>query len=253
VGVLCRFSPTRLILSATFSFVVAKLASSLDANRPILFRTYEHHSNVECKIWEAARATTSNPTFFEAIEIGDLKIRYIDGGVGLNNPVDQLRKEAETQFDGCGVACIVSIGCGQKPVIKIPKWSLFSRADIPTSVTKACIELVTDSEEVHDRTEAYFTGRPGVYFRFSVNKDTGVGMQDWKKLEEVAATTANYMEATNIQNQFRQVTQSLSSREVRTGVSDISRDNRLSLHNRLSYFELRYAIASKNCITARTY
>lgn len=46
-------------------FVVAKLASSLDANRPILFRTYEHSSNVECQIWEAARATTATPTFFE--------------------------------------------------------------------------------------------------------------------------------------------------------------------------------------------
>jgi patatin-like phospholipase/acyl hydrolase len=63
-----------LIPTATFSFVVAKLASSLDANRPILFRTYEHPSNVECKIWEAARATTATPTFFEPIEIGDLRI-----------------------------------------------------------------------------------------------------------------------------------------------------------------------------------
>jgi patatin-like phospholipase/acyl hydrolase len=84
-----------LILAATFSFVVAKLASSLDANRPILFRTYEDPRNVECKIWEAAQATTASPIFFEPVEISDLRIRYIDGGVGLNNPIDQLRKETE--------------------------------------------------------------------------------------------------------------------------------------------------------------
>jgi predicted acylesterase/phospholipase RssA len=215
--------------------VVAKLASSLDANRPILFRTYEHPSNVECKIWEAARATTAAPTFFEPIEIGDLRIRYIDGGVGLNNPIDQLRKEAEIEFDGCGVACIVSIGCGQTPVIKIPKKGHFLQAIrtyIPKGIADACVELVTGSEEAHDRTEAYFTGRPGVYFRFSVNKDTGVGMEDWKKLEIVAATTTNYMESPNIQHQLRQVIQSLSNRRVQMHISEISRDNHLSLHNR---------------------
>jgi predicted acylesterase/phospholipase RssA len=221
------------VLTATFSFVVAKLASDLDANRPILFRTYEHPSNVECKIWEAARATTAAPTFFEPIEIGGLKIRYIGGGVGINNPIDQLRKEAEMQFNGCGVACIISIGCGQKPVIKIP-----TRSRIPQAIqrynsadiAKACADLVAGSEEAHDRVEAYFTGRPGVYFRFSVDKDAGVGIEEWKKLEDVAATTVNYMESPNVQHQFIQVTQSLSSRVVQMQISHISKDNHLSLH-----------------------
>jgi hypothetical protein len=155
--------------------------------------------------------------------------------VGLNNPIDQLRKEAETQFDSCGVACIISIGCGQRPVIKIPKGGYFSQAFqtyIPASVATAGVELVTSSEEAHDRTEIYFTGQPGVYFRFSVNKDIGVGMEEWKKLEEVAAITANYMESPNIQHQFKQVTRLLSSQKVQMQVSDISRDNHLSLHNR---------------------
>jgi hypothetical protein len=152
--------------------------------------------------------------------------------VGLNNPIDQLRKEAETQFDGCGVACIVSIGCGQMPVIKILKKGRFLeaiRTYIPKGIAEACVALLTGSEEAHDRAEAYFTGRPGVYFRFSVNKDMGAGMEEWKKLEVVAATTTNYLESLNIQHQLRQVTQSLSNQKVQMQVSNISRDNHLSL------------------------
>jgi predicted acylesterase/phospholipase RssA len=235
--------------------VVAKLASNLDANRPILFRTYEHPSNVECTIWEAARATTATPTFFEPIKIGDLSIRYIDGGVGLNNPIDQLRKEAEAQFEVCGVACIVSIGCGQKPVIKIKKRSYFSQAlqtSHPKDIVKVCAELVADSEEAHDRTGAYFAKQPGVYFRFSVNKDAGVGMEEWKKLEDVAATTTNYMEASDIQQQFRLVARLLSSRDVQMQVSDISGITIFLYLTNNSCFEKRCDIASKSSGTTQT-
>jgi hypothetical protein len=64
-------------------------------------------------------------------------------------------------------------------------------------------------------------------------------VEEWKKMEVVAATTANYMESPNIQHKFRQVTQLLSSREVQMQVSDISRDNCLSLHDRQLIFSFK--------------
>jgi hypothetical protein len=120
-------------------------------------------------------------------------------------------------------------------MIKIPKRGHFSQAfhgHVLADIAKACVELVTGSEETHDRMLAYFTGRPEVYFHFSVNKDTQVEMEEWKKLEVVAAATANYVESPNIQHQLRQVTQSLSSQGVQMRVSEISKDNHLSLHAR---------------------
>jgi patatin-like phospholipase/acyl hydrolase len=37
------------------------------------------------KIWEAARATSAAPTYFERLKVGDDE--FIDGGMGYNNPV----------------------------------------------------------------------------------------------------------------------------------------------------------------------
>jgi len=60
-------------------------AYNMDANIPVLFRSYESHEpHSNCKIWEAARATSAAPNFFKRIEIGRAQ-PYIDGGLGRNN------------------------------------------------------------------------------------------------------------------------------------------------------------------------
>ncbi|KDR66798.1 hypothetical protein GALMADRAFT_29105, partial [Galerina marginata CBS 339.88] len=68
------------------TFVCAKNAHNMDGNIPVLFRTYKSHKvHSNCKIWEAARATSAAPTFFKRIEIGRNQ-PFIDGGLGRNNP-----------------------------------------------------------------------------------------------------------------------------------------------------------------------
>ncbi len=69
-----------------------------------------------CRIWEAARATSAAPTFFKRIEIGPSGsgIEYVDAGLGCNNPIKQVIEEAVRVFgEDSEVACIVSIGAGQ--------------------------------------------------------------------------------------------------------------------------------------------
>ena len=108
----------------------------MNANIPILFRTYqsrETHSN--CKIWEAARATSATPTFFERIEIGR-KQPFIDGGLGRNNPSHVVLDEAFALFGARRIGCLVSIGSGQAEVISIKKPGL-SQWIIPTDVIDA--------------------------------------------------------------------------------------------------------------------
>lgn len=48
------------------------------------------------KLWEAARATSAATSFFEPMFIDGSK--YWDGGVGANNPVDRLWREAKEAF-----------------------------------------------------------------------------------------------------------------------------------------------------------
>src|SRR5882724_5814205 len=76
------------------SFVVAMSTLNLNARKPRLFRTYmaPEYQSPNCMIWEAARSTSATPTFFERIVINEEQ--FIDGGLGGNNPIDQVLQEA---------------------------------------------------------------------------------------------------------------------------------------------------------------
>ena len=105
----------------------------MDANIPVLFRTYpsrETHSG--CKIWEAARATSAAPTFFKRIEIGREQ-PFIDGGMGRNNPSKVVLDEANTLFKARPVGCLVSIGTGHTGTISIKKPGFLQQV-LPTDV-----------------------------------------------------------------------------------------------------------------------
>lgn len=62
-----------------------------DTGRPsVHLRSYKTGPNLpeefpHLTIWEAARATSAAPTYFERLTVG--QDHFIDGGVGWNNPV----------------------------------------------------------------------------------------------------------------------------------------------------------------------
>src|SRR5882724_8804853 len=95
------------------SFVIAMSAFNLSAREPRLFRTYKtsKFQSPNCKIWEAARATTADPNFFEQIDIDGES--FVDGGIGRNNPINQVLQETELMFADRHISCIISIGAGQ--------------------------------------------------------------------------------------------------------------------------------------------
>ena len=162
----------------------------MNANIPILFRTYqsrETHSN--CKIWEAARATSAAPTFFERIEIGR-KQPFIDGGLGRNNPSQLVLNEAKAQFGGaCHIGCLVSIGTGQAEVIGIKKPGLFQQI-IPTDVIDALIAIATDCEATHEAMLCRFDNLPNTYFRLNVKSRgcRGIRLSEWEKLQRCGSS-----------------------------------------------------------------
>jgi len=147
---------------------------------------------LDCKIWEAARATSAAPTFFKRIEIGRGQ-PFIDGGLRRNNPSQVVLDEAKALFGARQIGCLVSIGTGQAEVIGIKKPGLFQRF-IPTNVIDALKEIATDCEDTHEAMLGLFANLPNTYFRLNVEHGMqGIELSEWEKLSNVEAHTAQYM------------------------------------------------------------
>jgi predicted acylesterase/phospholipase RssA len=178
-------------------------AANLTAGIPSLFRNYPATENrtINCTIWEAARATSSAPTFFERIAIGDkgMEVDYIDGGLGCNNPTEQVLRETERVFPHRHVACILSIGTGHKETISIKKPRLWDKV-LPMSAINAVKDIATDCERTHQAVSIRFKSLSNVYFRFGVeNGMQSVMMDQWEKLGIVTAHTDHYLQLQHVE------------------------------------------------------
>ncbi|KAI0076887.1 FabD/lysophospholipase-like protein [Panus rudis PR-1116 ss-1] len=158
---------------------------------PTHLRTYisdaVDQSFADCKIWEAARATSAAPTYFPQMQIG--KFRFVDGGLGFNNPVAMIYTEARTVFGwNRPVDCLLSLGTGVPPKMNLGKGGVFDMKQLVNGI----ISTLTCSETAH---ELFVHGRnlpvDSVYFRFNAGKmyRTGEGDSrdsfDWEKLLEL--------------------------------------------------------------------
>ena len=118
------------------SLVLTMSALNLNAQIPWLFRTYQapKFPAPNCTIWEAIHAMSASLTFFKHIVIDGEP--YVHGGMGCNNPVQQVLQEAELIFPDRHVACIISIGTGQAQTLSIPKPGWFQQM-LPLQVIDA--------------------------------------------------------------------------------------------------------------------
>lgn len=182
-----------LFLHLLFSFVCAKNAHNMNANIPMLFRTYEsHETHPNCKIWEAARATSAVPTFFKRIEIGRAQ-PFVDGGVGCNNPARVVLDEASTLFGPHPIGCLVSIGTGQVETVSIRRPGFLQRI-IPRDVIDVLRAIATDCEDIHEHMLRLFAQLPSTYFRLNVEQGMqGIKLSEWERLGKVEAHTALYL------------------------------------------------------------
>jgi len=175
------------------TFVCARMAGGT----PVLFRTYlaPENQSPNCKIWEAARATSATPMIFKHIRIIDagFGLSYIDGGPGYNNPTGKVEEEAELLFPGRTIACIINIGTGLPPVLRIPKANLWQKR-VLTDVSRALQDGANDCEAMSGAMEKRYRNQPGTYFRFNVmERLQGVGLADWHQIEQVEVQTVDYL------------------------------------------------------------
>ena len=157
-----------------------------------LFRSYDHwgtpnknggHRNIaernpgpadNIPIWQVARATTAAPTYFDPIPIQNNT--FGDGGLGSNNPVQDIFWEVATMHgnNSSVVNLIVSIGTGQADPVKLhasgPKKIL--------SYFNATKALATDSEKKHVDMEVLLQNTEALesvhYQRFNLPSEHGL-------------------------------------------------------------------------------
>jgi hypothetical protein len=181
-------------------------AHALKSGTPTLFRSYESSNNraPDCTIVEAVRATTARPGLFKPVDIEEhgIKLPFVDGGLGCNNPTACMLDEAKLIFPDRYVGCIISVGTGQSETasVPIPAW-------MPRGLTDTAIEamgrIATDCERIAQDMYIRFQGTSSVYFRFNVEQGLQrIGMSDLNRLSEVVAHTRQYSQQAEVNWKF---------------------------------------------------
>ncbi|KAF2122505.1 acyl transferase/acyl hydrolase/lysophospholipase [Lophiotrema nucula] len=115
-------------------------------------------------IWEACRATSAAPLYFNKVMIRG--VRYMDGGVGAgaNNPAAYALNEAEQMAQRRGqtksIAAMISVGTGQKKAQ--------SRFKNIFAILNHARRLITETQGPHNAVQTQLTKTNTPYFRFDV-------------------------------------------------------------------------------------
>jgi hypothetical protein len=74
-------------------------------------------------IVEAIRATCAIPTLFTPVSIESVgcQVSYVTGAYNFNNTTwETIRESYETFGQAQLVGCVLSLGCGQRPTVRLP-------------------------------------------------------------------------------------------------------------------------------------
>ncbi|KAI0894026.1 acyl transferase/acyl hydrolase/lysophospholipase [Annulohypoxylon nitens] len=154
------------------------------------------------KIWEACRATSAAPSFFDPITIGPFEEEFVDGALGENNPIYSVWNQAQDIWnDGPlqdKILCLISIGTG------VPSLKPFQ--DGVLDMGKALVALSTESEETAERfhQDKATLDNDGRYYRFNVIRGLEViGLQESERKKEIAAATLRYITSQAVFNKIK--------------------------------------------------
>jgi predicted acylesterase/phospholipase RssA len=166
-----------------------------DTKDIIRLRSYSlpDEPNIRATICQAALATSAATTFFEPVSIGDRT--FADGGLGANNPVDEVEGEASNIW--CSetgnlkplVKCFISIGTGN------PGKKAFEDSMIKF-LSQTVVEIATETENTERRFIARWAGHfdENRYFRFNVDQGLqNIGLDEYKKKGAMEAATEGYL------------------------------------------------------------
>ncbi|KAF5528713.1 Calcium-independent phospholipase A2-gamma [Colletotrichum aenigma] len=206
-----------------------------------LFRTYRgksnHAHNVE--IWEAARATSSAPGFFNPVhvKVEAVKEYYYDGALAYNNPAKLVLDEADSYLGSDRkLGFLLSLGTGlkitdkafkveadaekavehaleltKKPVRSL-SGSLLSRDSLP--VYKHIKTSLTDPERTHHELDQWFRAIPNAYFRLNLDKGAAdIKLNEYKKMKLLREATEKYLKKDEVSASIDKIVSMLHNKE----------------------------------------
>jgi hypothetical protein len=197
----------------SLSFVCAMSKEIADS---VLFTSYPSRGSSDLynytRIWEAARATSAASSFFDPIKIGKFEEEFVNGAVGVNNPVAHLWIEAkgvwnDEALEG-NIKCLVSIGTG------IPSLKPYgdSLLEIGKTLKAVATETEMTAESFHRAHSDLDDGNR--YFRFNVAHGLeDIGLEDAAQKNRIMAATTRYVALESVMKQMKLCGNNLSTRE----------------------------------------
>ena len=175
------------------TFVVSTLKNALGA--PCIISTYDANDH-STRIWEALRATSAAPTFFEEISFGSPKIWHLDGGVGYNNPCCEVDYAAKSLWEGRPIGCIVSVGTGLQTLPSVKKANTWLPFGLGTDIAlaSALASMATGTARVDNEMQRMYYNTATEYHRFDVDGGlSGISLEEFMREDEMGALTEQYM------------------------------------------------------------
>jgi predicted acylesterase/phospholipase RssA len=163
-------------------------------------------------IWEACRATSAATSFFNPIAVGRFREEFVDGATGANNPVREMWDQAQLVWgpeplEG-KVKCLVSIGMGV-PSLKPFKDDVFN-------IGETLVAIATETEQTAERfrRERSLLDSTERYYRFNVVRGLeDIGLEEAKKVQEIAAATRRYISSQDVYKQMQTCAGTIADRE----------------------------------------
>ncbi|KAH8724475.1 acyl transferase/acyl hydrolase/lysophospholipase [Phaeosphaeriaceae sp. PMI808] len=174
-------------------FVLTSLKNALGL--PRILSTYDPNDRTT-RIWEALRATSAAPTFFEEMTFGTPKITYLDGGVGFNNPCAEVDYAAKALWETRSIGVVVSIGTGLQSIPSVKKMASWLPFGLGTdiSLAAALAGMATSTARVDNELKRMYNNSDTKYYRFDVDRGlANISLEQWMKEDEMAALTEQYM------------------------------------------------------------
>lgn len=174
-------------------FVLTTLKNALGL--PRILSTYDPNDRTT-KIWEALRATSAAPTFFEDFTFGIPRVTYLDGGVGFNNPCAEVDYAAKALWEGRSIGVIVSVGTGLQSIPSVKKMASWLPFGLGTDIAlaSALAGMATGTARVDNEMKRMYYNTSTRYYRFDVDRGlANVSLEQWMKEDEMAALTELYM------------------------------------------------------------
>ncbi|KAH2010646.1 hypothetical protein KXV43_007815 [Aspergillus fumigatus] len=187
----------------------------------VSFSSYEHWAGQSSlykvlRIWEAGRATSAAPSFFDPLVIFDPVLRFervfLDGALGANNSVAQMWFHAKMLWEEdlkSRLGCLVSLGTGMRSETEFTGGFIQELKLRKRTLTDSEFEADTFAYEHYDLVEEHR------YFRFNVSNALGdIGLEEVQKMDKIVSETRTYLADDAVREEIALCAATLQKRQV---------------------------------------